>query len=221
MLATTAKKRELEAESIEAKRMRPGYGWAEESRIERIADSVATILEALGEDPTREGLVRTPRRMAELLVECTTGYKQDLSQVLNNAIFTEDYSEMVVVKDINIFSLCEHHMVPFFGKVHIAYIPRNKVLGLSKLARISDMYAKRLQVQERLTVQIANAVKDAISPLGVGVVIEASHMCMAMRGAKQSSSSTITSSVLGCFQSDSRTRAEFFANIGRRPSALI
>lgn len=226
----------------EAKRLRslPGDGWAtngtrsnadlngattaddpdeNEDKVCKIASAVTTILEALGEDPKREGLVKTPRRLAELLVDCTQGYKQELPGVINGAIFHEDYSEMVLVKDINIFSLCEHHVVPFFGKVHIAYIPRNKVLGLSKLARISDMYARRLQVQERLTNQIANAIKDAIQPLGVGVVIEAQHMCMAMRGARQPSSTTVTSSVLGCFQSDSRTRAEFFANICRR-SAL-
>mmetsp|Transcript_15555 Transcript_15555/g.48648 ORF Transcript_15555/g.48648 Transcript_15555/m.48648 type:complete len:236 (+) Transcript_15555:59-766(+) len=230
-------------EGPEAKRLRttPGHGWTNvkkeertggsiaagdddpdenEDKVCKIASAVATIIEALGEDPKREGLVKTPRRMAELLVECTQGYKQELPDVLNGAVFHEDFSEMVVVKDINIFSLCEHHLVPFFGKVHIAYIPRSKVLGLSKLARIADMYARRLQVQERLTKQIATAVKDAIQPLGVGVVIEAQHMCMAMRGARQPSSSTITSSVLGCFQSDSRTRAEFFANIGRRTTAL-
>mmetsp|Transcript_4944 Transcript_4944/g.6987 ORF Transcript_4944/g.6987 Transcript_4944/m.6987 type:complete len:206 (+) Transcript_4944:31-648(+) len=197
----------------------PGNGWANEGRVGRIADAVSIILKELGEDPKREGLKRTPRRMAELLVDCTRGYTQNIDTVLNGAIFHEDYSEMVLVKDINIFSLCEHHVVPFFGKVHIAYIPRGRVLGLSKLARISDMFARRLQVQERLTTQIASAIQNAIEPLGVGVVIEAQHMCMAMRGACQPSSTTITSAVLGCFQSDSRTRAEFFANIGRR-SAL-
>lgn len=196
----------------------PGRGWAlkDEAKISRIAGAVSTILEELGEDPDREGLLKTPRRLAELLIDCTAGYSQKLETVLNGAVFHEDYSEMVIVKDINVFSLCEHHVVPFFGKVHIAYIPRQKVLGLSKLARISDMYARRLQVQERLTREIADAVKEAIQPLGVGVVIEAQHMCMAMRGARQPSSTTITSSVLGCFQSDSRTRAEFYANIGRR-----
>ena len=189
---------------------------ATEARVDRIASAVATILDALGEDPTREGLVKTPHRMAKLLVECTDGYRKQLSTVLNGAVFHETYSEMVLVKDINIFSLCEHHVVPFFGKVHIAYIPRGKVLGLSKLARIAEMFARRLQVQERLTCQIASAVSEAISPLGVGVVIEATHMCMSMRGARQPGSSTVTSSVLGCFQSDPRTRAEFFANISRR-----
>mmetsp|Transcript_16166 Transcript_16166/g.48885 ORF Transcript_16166/g.48885 Transcript_16166/m.48885 type:complete len:263 (+) Transcript_16166:68-856(+) len=186
-----------------------------EVRVANIAAAVATILENLGEDPTREGLLKTPKRMAELLVECTSGYEKKLETVINGAVFHEDYSEMVVVKDINVFSLCEHHVVPFFGKVHIAYIPRDRVLGLSKLARISKMYAQRLQVQERLTRQIADAVVDAVSPLGVGVVVEAQHMCMAMRGACQPSSTTVTSAVRGCFQADSRTRAEFFANVGR------
>ncbi|KAJ8599358.1 hypothetical protein CTAYLR_007009 [Chrysophaeum taylorii] len=211
------------AEEPVAKKLKtPGEGWVQRSgdesgKVSKIAKAVATILEELGEDPTREGLVKTPRRMAELLIECTQGYEQQLGDVINGAVFHEDYREMVIVKDIKIFSLCEHHVVPFHGVCHIAYIPRSKVLGLSKLARISDMYARRLQVQERLTTQIAHAVRDAIQPLGVGVVIEAQHMCMAMRGARQPSSTTITSSVLGCFQSDSRTRAEFFANIGRRP----
>ena len=186
-----------------------------EERVSKIAAAVEVILENLGEDPQREGLLRTPQRMAELLVDCTQGYNQKLDDVLNDAIFHEEYSEMVVVKDINVFSLCEHHVVPFFGKVHIAYIPRGRVLGLSKLARISDMYSRRLQVQERLTSQIANAIMDAVDPLGVGVVIEAQHMCMCMRGVRQPSSTTVTSAVRGCFQADPRTRAEFFANIGR------
>mmetsp|Transcript_16229 Transcript_16229/g.52819 ORF Transcript_16229/g.52819 Transcript_16229/m.52819 type:complete len:232 (+) Transcript_16229:1416-2111(+) len=189
-----------------------------EARVAKIADAVAVILENIGEDPSREGLLKTPRRMAELLVECTEGYEKKVDDVINGAIFHEDYSEMVVVKDINVFSLCEHHVVPFFGKVHIAYIPRKKILGLSKLARIAEMYAKRLQVQERLTTQIAEAIMDAVEPLGVGVVIEATHMCMTMRGACQPSSTTVTSAVLGIFQTDHRTRSEFFANIGRHTS---
>ena len=187
----------------------------DESRVERIAGAVSTILDALGEDTEREGLVATPRRMAQLLVDCTSGYERRLEDVLNGAVFAEDYSEMVLVKDIMIHSLCEHHVVPFFGKCHIAYIPNGKVLGLSKLARIADMFSRRLQVQERLTTQIADAVAQACDPLGVGVVVEATHMCMCMRGARQTGSSTVTSAVLGSFKSDPRTRNEFYANIGR------
>lgn len=185
------------------------------ARVAKIAGAVSTILEALGEDPEREGLLRTPTRMAELLVDCTSGYGKTLETVLNGAVFSEEYSEMVLVKDIQIYSLCEHHVVPFHGKAHIAYIPNGKVLGLSKLARIADMFARRLQVQERLTTQIASAVMDAVQPLGVGVVVEATHMCMCMRGAKAHSSATVTSAVLGSFKTDPRTRSEFYANIGR------
>jgi len=185
------------------------------ARVATIAGAVSTILGALGEDPERPGLQRTPTRLAELLVDCTSGYGQTVETVLNGAVFEEDYSEMVVVRDIALYSLCEHHVVPFFGKCHIAYVPKGKVLGLSKLARIAEMYARRLQVQERLTTQIARAVMDAVDPQGVGVVVEATHMCMCMRGARATSSSTVTSAVLGSFRSDQRTRNEFFANIGR------
>jgi len=191
---------------------------SEEERLERMAGAVETILECLGEDPKREGLLKTPQRMAKALMYFTSGYKTTLDTCVNEAVFREDHREMVLVKDIDIHSLCEHHMVPFFGKVHIAYIPRNNVLGLSKLARIAEMYARRLQVQERLTKQIAMAIQSAIQPLGVGVVVECSHMCMVMRGVQKTNATTTTSSVLGCFQSDPRTRSEFLAlvNSNRR-----
>ncbi|CAM9577221.1 unnamed protein product [Phaeothamnion confervicola] len=176
--------------------------------------AVETLLECLGEDPQREGLLRTPERMAKALLYCTQGYEQSLTEIVNGALFEEHHHEMILIKDIDLYSLCEHHLVPFVGKVHVAYIPRSKVLGLSKLARIADMFARRLQVQERLTKQIAEAIRDAVNPLGVAVVIEASHMCMVMRGVQKSGATTITSSVLGCFQADSRTRSEFFSLVG-------
>ena len=187
----------------------------DEARVEKIAGAVSTILEALGEDRNRPGLQQTPKRLAQLLVDCTSGYARRLDEVLNGAVFEETYSEMVVVRDIALYSLCEHHVVPFHGKCHIAYIPNGKVLGLSKLARIAHMFAKRLQVQERLTTQIAEAVAEACGPCGVGVVVEATHMCMCMRGVQATGSSTVTSALLGSFKSDPRTRAEFFASVGR------
>ncbi|KDO27445.1 GTP cyclohydrolase I [Saprolegnia parasitica CBS 223.65] len=185
-------------------------------KLEKMAAAVKVLLECLGEDVNREGLVKTPMRMAKALLYCTKGYTQTLEDVLNDAVFTEDYSEMVIVRDIELYSLCEHHMVPFVGKVHIGYIPNGKVLGLSKLARISDVFARRLQVQERLTIEIAQGLMKAIGALGVGVVIEATHMCMTMRGVEKSGASTVTSSVLGCFQSDPRTRSEFMSHVQRR-----
>jgi len=167
------------------------------------------MLAELGEDPSREGLERTPLRVARSMRFLTQGYRQDLDDVLNAAVFSDTTDEMVVVRDIELYSLCEHHMVPFFGKAHVGYLPNKKIIGLSKLARIVDMYARRLQVQERLTTQVAKAVERALKPRGVGVVIEARHLCMMMRGVGKQNSKAVTSCMLGGFRSDARTRAEF------------
>ena len=184
-------------------------------------DLVRNLLKALGEDPDREGLVNTPKRVEKAMTFLTSGYDTDIDQVINNALFTVDYSEMVVVKDIDFYSLCEHHLLPFFGKCHVAYLPSNKVIGLSKIPRIVEMFARRLQVQERLTSQIAEAIKDKIAPLGVAVVIEATHLCMSMRGVEKQNSSAITSSMLGTFRSDARTRMEFLELIKLRSGAAL
>ncbi len=184
-------------------------------------DLVRSLLKALGEDPDREGLVNTPKRVEKAMTFLTSGYDTDIDQVINNALFTVDYSEMVVVKDIDFYSLCEHHLLPFFGKCHVAYLPSNKVIGLSKIPRIVEMFARRLQVQERLTSQIAEAIKDKIAPLGVAVVIEATHLCMSMRGVEKQNSSAITSSMLGTFRSDARTRMEFLELIKLRSGAAL
>jgi len=208
-----AKKRvKLDEENEEGGGSKEGNG---ESKLSKMTDAVQTILECLGEDPDREGLKRTPLRVAKALLYCTKGYCQTVEDVVKDAIFEEDHNEMVLVRDIDIASMCEHHMVPFLGKVHIAYIPNSKVLGLSKLARIADVYARRLQVQERLTRQIAEAVMESINPKGVAVVCESQHMCMVMRGVEKTSALTTTSSVLGVFKSDPKTRAEFFSLVGK------
>jgi GTP cyclohydrolase I len=171
---------------------------------------VREMLARLGEDPSREGLLDTPRRVAKSMEYLTHGYSQQPADVINGALFTVDYDEMVIVKDIEMFSMCEHHMLPFFGKVHIAYIPKGRVIGLSKLPRLVEVFARRLQVQERLTTQIAEAIQEIIQPQGVGVVIEARHLCMMMRGVEKQHSAAITSSMLGVFR-QSETRNEFLS----------
>jgi len=184
-----------------------------DEKLDLMTKACKTILECIGEDPSREGLLKTPSRWAKALLFLTKGYSQTVEEVTNEAVFQEDHNEMVVVRDIEIHSLCEHHMVPFTGKVHVGYIPRGKVLGLSKIARIAEVFARRLQVQERLTREIADAIVEAISPLGVAVVVECKHFCMIMRGVEKCGASTVTSSVRGCFEKDSKTRAEFFSII--------
>jgi len=176
-----------------------------------VASSYRTILKQIGENPNREGLLETPMRAAKALVYFTKGYEETVTDVVKNAIFNEATDEMVVVKDIDMFSLCEHHLVPFMGKVSIGYLPRGKVLGLSKLARIVEIFSRRLQVQERMTREIAGAVWEAVQPAGVGVVIQACHMCMVMRGVQKINSTTITSSMLGVFRDDPKTRSEFLS----------
>ncbi len=170
---------------------------------------VSDLLKELGEDPHREGLVKTPERVAKALATLTSGYQQSAAEILNGAIFNEPYDEMVVVKDIEVYSLCEHHLLPFVGKAHVAYMPAGRIIGLSKIPRLVDMFARRLQVQERLTTQIAEALHDALHPAGVAVVIEASHFCMMMRGVEKQNSQTITSCMLGAFRDSRETRQEF------------
>ena len=170
---------------------------------------IRQLLAALGEDPTREGLVDTPKRVENALRFLTSGYEADVDSVLNNALFTVDYTEMVIVKDIDFYSLCEHHLLPFFGRCHVAYIPSTKVVGLSKIPRLVEIFSRRLQVQERLTNQIAETIREKVNPLGVGVVMEATHLCMSMRGIQKQNSFAITSAMLGSFRQDARTRSEF------------
>ena len=182
-------------------------------------DLIRQLLAELGEDPTREGLLNTPKRVEKALKFLTSGYDAKIDDVLNGALFTVDYNEMVIVKDIDFYSLCEHHLLPFFGKCHVAYIPTTKVIGLSKLPRIVDVFSRRLQVQERLTSQIANTIQDAIQPLGVAVVVEATHLCMSMRGVEKQNSFAVTSSMTGAFRDNSRTRMEFLELIKLRAGA--
>lgn len=183
---------------------------------QRFEEIMREMLELLGEDPKREGLLKTPKRVAQSLKFLTRGYREDIKNILNGAIFHEPYDEMVVVKDIEVFSLCEHHLLPFYGKAHVAYIPDGKIIGLSKIPRIVEVFAKRLQVQERLTSQIADCLMTALKPRGVGVVIEALHLCMAMRGVEKSQSFTLTSSMLGSFRNSDRVRQEFLSLINRK-----
>jgi GTP cyclohydrolase I len=178
---------------------------------EDVAAALRQLILGLGEDPGREGLLRTPERAAQAFEYLTSGYQKSIGEILNGALFSVKYDEMVIVKDIEFFSLCEHHLLPFFGKVHIAYIPREKVIGLSKLPRIVDMFARRFQLQERMTQQIAQTVEEAISPLGVGVICEARHFCMLMRGVEKQHSGTVTSAMLGAFRSRKETRDEFLS----------
>ena len=178
-----------------------------------IAESVERILLELGEDPKREGLLRTPERSENALKFLTSGYETNLEELVNGAIFTEKCDEMVIVKDIEFFSLCEHHMLPFYGKAHVAYLPNNKIIGLSKIPRIVDMFARRLQVQERLTQQVAQCIQDVLQPRGVGVVIEARHFCMMMRGVEKQHSGTVTSAMLGSMRQRKDSRDEFLALI--------
>jgi len=176
-----------------------------------IAPLVKQMLTLLGEDPQREGLARTPERVERALQFLTSGYRMDVRQIVNGALFSVKYDEMVIMKDIEFFSMCEHHMLPFFGKVHIAYIPRNKVIGLSKLPRIVDVFARRLQIQERMTQQIAQTIQEMMEPVGVGVICEARHFCMMMRGVEKQHSGAVTSAMLGAFRNRKETRDEFLA----------
>ncbi|MCB0154846.1 MAG: GTP cyclohydrolase I FolE [Anaerolineae bacterium] len=187
-----------------------------DKRKQAIEKAVRKTLINIGEDPDREGLLRTPERVARMYDELTAGYHVDPVKLVNEAIFEVDYSEMVLVKDIDFHSLCEHHMLPFFGKAHVAYIPDNKVIGLSKIPRIVEMFARRLQVQERMTQQIADFLCEVLHPMGVAVVVEGAHMCSMMRGVKKANASMVTSALTGIFKSDPRTRAEFMEHIGRR-----
>ena len=182
-------------------------------------ENIRQLLEALGEDPNRDGLRQTPRRVEQSLRFLTSGYEVDIDTVLNNALFDVEYSEMVIVRDIDFYSLCEHHLLPFFGRCHVAYLPNSKVIGLSKLPRVVDVFARRLQVQERLTSQIAETIREKINPLGVAVVMEATHLCMSMRGVAKQNSVTITSAMLGVFREDARTRHEFLELIRHRSPA--
>ncbi len=181
---------------------------------------IEQVLSSLGEDPKREGLLKTPERVEKSLKFLTSGYQVNIDELVNGALYNENYNEMVIVKDIDVFSLCEHHMLPFVGKCHVAYLPQGKIIGLSKVPRLIDVFSRRLQVQERLTTQIAKCLQEILKPSGVAVVIEAMHLCMSMRGVEKQNSYTTTSSMLGCFKEDARTRAEFLSLITPAKSQL-
>ena len=184
--------------------------------LEILEKNIVSILAEIGEDPKREGLLETPKRVAKAYEFLTRGYRKDIDEVLNGAIFSENYDEMVIVKEIDFYSLCEHHMIPFYGKVHVAYIPDGKIVGISKIPRIVDVFARRLQIQERMTQQIADTINDYLHPQGVAVVSEAFHMCMMMRGVQKQNSITTTSAMRGIFRESQRTRAEFLNLIARK-----
>ena len=181
---------------------------------DKIENLTKQLIEEIGEDPSREGLLKTPSRVSKAWSFFSGGYSQDLDKIINNAVFNEDATDMVVVRDVEFFSLCEHHLIPFFGRAHVAYLPNGKVIGLSKIPRIIDMFSRRLQVQERLTRQIAETVKEILDPIGVAVIMEGQHMCMQMRGVEKQNSLTTTSSMLGKFRESDRTRSEFLSIIG-------
>ncbi len=212
-LLSPADKKKLDAVEVRPPREHNDNAPADAARPDQaqIEAVYQDILRYVGEDPAREGLLRTPHRVAEALKFLTRGYEQDIETLLNGAVFHEDYEDMVVVKDIEFYSLCEHHMLPFFGKAHVAYIPNGRIVGLSKIPRLVDMFARRLQVQERLTTEIAEALEEALQPRGVGVVLEGTHMCMLMRGVQKQQASMVTSHVMGAFRSDRATRSEFMA----------
>ena len=191
-----------------------------DSDPDRLSAAVREMLRGLGEDPEREGLLKTPQRVAKAMRFLTAGYTQDAKALLTQALFTVSYDEMVIIKDIEVFSLCEHHLLPFFGKAHVAYIPNGKVVGLSKIPRLVDMFARRLQVQERLTVQIAETIEKFLKPRGVGVVIEAQHLCMIMRGVEKQNSVAVSSCMLGAFRKQQQTRNEFLSLIKKRHQGL-
>ena len=188
---------------------------------EQMLDIIRRLLTNLGEDPSREGLLKTPERVERSLKFLTSGYQKDVDEVLNGALFTVDYTEMVIVKDIDFYSLCEHHLLPFFGKCHVAYLPTNQVIGLSKIPRIVEIFSRRLQVQERLTNEIAETIKEKINPLGVAVVLEGTHLCMSMRGVEKQNSTAVTSAMLGAFREDARTRSEFLSLIRQHETSIV
>jgi GTP cyclohydrolase IA len=191
-----------------------------EGKEQEIAPLIEQILSHLGEEPKRDGLLRTPRRVDQALRFLTSGYQMDVQKILNGALYEVKYDEMVIVRDIEFFSLCEHHMLPFFGKVHVAYLPQKKVIGLSKIPRIVDMFARRLQIQERLTQEVAHTIQEAVQPLGVGVICEARHFCMMMRGVEKQHSGAMTSAMLGAFRDRKETRDEFLSLVNHRTNGL-